>query len=206
MDINELLSKTKYQTFEDLMDDTRYSYSKQKLDLMNISPKGKTILDIWCNAGYLPIRYKQQWAKYVIAIDRDLELITLANWYKEYYWLEDIEFHHQDIFDNFKSKKKFDIITCLSAFHYFNERQPEFFEICHKLLKKGWTLIREWGIAQDDLVKYARWPREDHNPPRFRSDKAMREIAKGFDCIRVGKSVDQPGDNIPRYVYHFQKQ
>lgn len=211
MDINELKSATIYQSYEDLWMDGKNSKSKQKLDALNFDPKWLRILDVWCNTWYFPIRYIQQWAKFVVGIDVDragwagMDVIKLAKEYAKHYWVEDkTQFYIQDIFD-MGLINKFDAITCTSTFHYFRERQEEFFRICTWLLSKDWLIIREWWVPEKSEL-YSRWV--DETPCRFPDKEELTAMGNkaGFDVIFTWKSVDQKGDKIPRYVYHFKKR
>lgn len=210
MDINELKSATIYQSYEDLWMDGKNSKSKQKLDALNFDPKWLRILDVWCNTWYFPIRYSQAGASYVVGIDVDragwagMDVIKLAKGYTKHYWIENIEFHINSIFDELDFTHKFDAISCLSTFHYFRERQEEFFKICNKLLNNGWLIIREWWVPEKSEL-YSRWV--DETPCRFPDKEELTAMWKKewFDVVFTWKSVDQKGDKIPRYVYHFKK-
>ncbi len=207
--IEELKKRTIYQNFEDISWIAKNSRSKEKLDAINFNPKWLTILDVWCNTWYFPIRFSQAWAKHVTWIDVDKKwwawenVIEIANWYKEFYKINNIDFKINSIFDE-EIKWKFDAVTCFSTFHYFRERQEEFFNIVNELLNEWGLLIWEWWLSQDhELEKYSRWV--DEEPCYFPSLERIKEMAKWFEVIYYWKSVDQKWDKIPRFVIHFKK-
>ena len=210
MDINELKKATIYQSFEDLGMEAKNSKSKAKYDCLNIEPKDKVILDVWCNTGYFPIRFCQNGAKFVYWIDVDLswgagmEVIKLAKGYAKHYWIENIDFRIASVFDNLDHiEEKLDIITCTSTFHYFRDLQPKFFEICKNKLKKWGLIIREGGLPEVS-EKYSR--SVDEIPCHFPNEEDLKAMAKGFEVVYKWKSVDQKWDKIARYVLHFKKK
>ena len=209
MKLEELKKATIYQSFEDLGMEAKNSKSAEKYQALNFDPAGKVILDVGCNTGYFPIRFCQNWAKFVYGIDVDLpwgagmEVIKLAKWFAEHYWITNIDFQIHSIFDRLDYLPELDAITCTSTFHYFRDRQPEFFMRCHKLLKQWGELIRE-GWLPEKTKLYSR--SVDEMPCYFPSEEALTTIAVGFELMCKRKSVDQKWDNIPRYVLHFIKK
>lgn len=208
-DISKLKERTIYQNFEDLSPNARNSKSREKLEWLNFNPKWLKILDVWCNTWYFPIRFSQAWAKEVVWIDVDKagwaweNVIEIANWYKEYYKIKNVNFKINSIFDN-EDFWKFDAVTCFSTFHYFREQQEEFFRKVYDMLNEWWLLIWEWWLSQDmDLEKYSRWV--DEEPCYFPSFEKIKEMAKWFEVIFYWRSVDQKWDRIPRFVIHFKK-
>lgn len=208
MKLADLKKQTIYQSFEDLGMEAKNSKSKQKYDALNFDPTGKEILDVGCNTGYFPIRFVQNGAKFVVGIDVDragwagMDVIKLAKWYAEHYWVQDkTAFYINSIFDDLKLWT-FDAITCTSTFHYFREQQPEFFEICYKMLNPWGQIIWEWGLPEKTEI-YSRGV--DEMPCYFPSQEALEAMARGFELVYKWKSVDQKGDKIPRYVLHFNK-
>jgi len=92
------------------------SFLKSEI-LNNIS--GKRVLDIGCNIGQFSFFTKQAGAKYVLGVDiiKNKGFIDLANRIKDFLNL-DVNFKCISTSDNLLLEGKFDIILCMSVYHY----------------------------------------------------------------------------------------
>lgn len=204
-------SKINYQTFNDL-GVVGGSNSNSKFDKLKIENeiKDKIILDIGCNNGWFcfkTINYKRlKGAAWAYGIDINKEAIDVAQIIKNgLYQLHNITFDNIDFFDY---GGKFDIIFCLSTFHYFRERQPEFFDKCYEMLNEGGILVLEAGISEEKegeifVEKYNRF--KDEQPCYYPNRNALLKMSDKFKITYKDDSVNQGGDKIKRFVFHFKK-
>jgi len=205
-EIRDKILKNSYQYFDDLGQIKVNSNSPIKVECLKLPDiKGKRILDVGCNRGYISFKMRKDGAS-VVGIDINLDDLKKASGIKNsIYDVDDVTFYHTDIFD-FNDHCSFDIIVAASVFHYFREDQPRFFEKAYALLKDGGLLILEVGIPSGDeseIIQYKRHP--DEVPCYFPKFKALCDMAKNFKLSYDGDSVNQKGDNIPRKVLHFIK-
>ncbi len=100
--------------------------------------RGKTVLDIGCNAGFYAIEMKRRGADRVVAIDFDQRYLDQAKFAAEV--LEaDIEFYKLTVYDVAKLAEKFDIVIFMGVLYHLR----------HPLL--ALDLIRE-HVAGDLLL------------------------------------------------------
>ena len=100
--------------------------------------RGKTVLDIGCNAGFFAIEMKRRGADRVLAIDFDEAYLTQARFAAEVEGL-DIEFRRMSVYDVAALGETFDIVFFLGVFYHLR----------HPLL--ALDLIHE-HVARDTLV------------------------------------------------------
>ncbi len=79
--------------------------------------KGKTVLDIGCNAGYYSLEMKRRGADRVVAIDSDEGYLAQARFAGEVSDL-DIEFRHLSVYDVAKLEERFDIVLFLGVLYH----------------------------------------------------------------------------------------
>ncbi len=185
-----------YQSFDDK---EGASDSNGKLAALKLPGlKGKSFLDLGCNAGFFCGEALRQGARRVVGIDSSLSFISAAK--KKF---PKAEFLNQS-WDKLPDEK-FDVIIMLSALHYEMNPKKLLREIYNRLSPDG-VFIYEGGIGNSEhqvwievprsvgVVKYPSWP-------LFRDC-----LFEDFAVRRIGRSVNQAGDPLPRYVVHCSRK
>jgi SAM-dependent methyltransferase len=206
----EMRGGTKYQSFEDLGQEAVSPRSSEKLASLHLPPlRGLRVLDVGCNAGYFSIRCRQAGASYVLGIDRSAPDLALATAYRDrVYELDGLDFLHGDALD-LSEERTFDVVLALSVFHYFRDRQREFLAKVERLLEPGGLLVLDCALSEQGgdepfVQRYARAVDGD-DPCHFPNLAALREMTEAFRWERFGRSVDQRGDGLSRFVIHLRK-
>ena len=111
---------------------------------------GKKVLDLACSDGYFSIQSLLNGASYVNGIDLDKLRIEKANFVKNHYNYENIDFNIRDVYNIDLDKEKYDIIMCLGLLH----RIPDMKKLLNKLKKESNILIIETKIldTQEDKI------------------------------------------------------
>lgn len=208
--MDNLRRKTIYQSFED-HGHRGFSKSREKFDRLNLpTVVDKNVLDVGCNAGYFCIKLSEKGAK-CDALDINPKNIDLAEEWATVYNCKNINFHAVDFFD-FEGSKKYDIVICLSTFHFLLDKQQDFFKKVSDLIAPSGLLVLEASLSQsnqesDNFVEAFRrkW---DKIPYNFPNKKTLIKYAEnqGFMVKSFGKSVNQAGDPIPRFIFHFVRK
>lgn len=76
--------------------------------------RGKTVLDIGCNAGFYALEMKRRGASRVVAIDRDARCIEQARFAAGVLGLE-IEFHELNLYRIAELGTRFDLVMCMGV-------------------------------------------------------------------------------------------
>ena len=208
--LSELRPRTTYQCFDDLGQPANNSDSRAKLDALRLPDlSGKCVLDIGCNAGYFSIHCRKRGAARVLGIDTTARDIELASLYRDLiYEIDGIDFEQADVFE-LGSERRFDLVLCLSVFHYFRERQQEFLSRIHRLLEPDGLLVLECGLSAENIerpfVQRAAREVDGGNPCHFPNRAALVEMASGYRLELERPSTRQRGDAIPRSVLHLRK-
>ena len=101
--------------------------------------RGKSVLDIGCNAGFYSIEMKHRGAASVLGIDSDERYLKQARLAAEVTGFDDIEFRCLDVYDVGALGRKFDLVIFMGVFYHLR----------HPLL--ALDLIRE-HVAGDMLL------------------------------------------------------
>jgi tRNA (mo5U34)-methyltransferase len=101
--------------------------------------RGKSVLDIGCNAGFYSIEMKRRGAATVLGIDSDERYLAQARLAAELTGFEDIEFSLLDVYDVAALGRTFDLVIFMGVFYHLR----------HPLL--ALDLIRE-HVAGDMLL------------------------------------------------------
>jgi len=80
--------------------------------------RGKSVLDIGCNAGFYSIEMKRRGAATVLGIDSDERYLAQARLAAELTGFEDIEFRQLDVYDVGALGQKFDVVIFMGVFYH----------------------------------------------------------------------------------------
>lgn len=185
-----------YQSFKDQPGSSKSSEKFAKLRLP-ASLRGKRVLDLGCNQGFFCFEAKRRGAARVVGIDVSRKWIVAA---RERAAAEnlDIEFEIGDFQD---AKGEFDYILFLSAIHY--SRHPKaVLRHAYDLLAPNGVLVLECGLIDGFAHRMGRALRAI-DERYFPSMELLRDDWLDIFAVRsVGQSVPQPGDPVPRRVFH----
>ncbi len=209
--LEDLTKRTTYQFYSDLGQKTFNSNTAEKIKKAKMPTlKGKTILDIGCNAGYMSNTFARDKAKAVHGIDVRRISVSIASQYNNvFYQSPNVKFYHIDVYD-FKPEEKIDIIYASSVFHYFREKQDYFFEHAHNIMSKNGLMVIEIELYEEKTdspytYKYKRGV--DDSPCHFPNQKMLEKMIKGkFEVKSKELSVSQKGSKLNRYFFHLLKK
>jgi SAM-dependent methyltransferase len=169
---------------------------------------GKRVLDLGCNYGFFCFEILDRGAKEVVGIDTDASAIAAAKERATLLGVTDrVRFVHSH-WDEF-SETGFDLILLLSALHYAKDQPALLRNIASMLNKEGlfileggmlpnakrdWTAIIRGKPPYTDMVEY---------PNKI---EMFRILSEKFAFRVAGPSVLQPGDLVPRFVFHCRKK
>lgn len=101
--------------------------------------RGKSVLDIGCNAGFYSMEMKRRGAAYVLGVDADEHYLAQARFVSEALGYTDVEFRHLSVYDIALIGRRFDLVIFMGVFYHLR----------HPLL--ALDLIRE-HVAGDMLL------------------------------------------------------
>ena len=182
-----------YQSFDEEKGD---SNSAAKLACLKLPDDlaGKTVLDIGCNEGYFVREALRRGATRAVGIDMSPDLIAKAK-----ARVPEGEFHTMSWWDF--GTEKFDYILFLSAIHYESKQRKLLTKLSYNL-NPGGTLVLECGLVPERSEEWKLVNRHD-GVFRFPTYGYLENVLLGSYSTRViGKSVDQPGAPLGRYVLH----
>ncbi|MFW7379733.1 MAG: class I SAM-dependent methyltransferase [Oligoflexus sp.] len=184
---------TQYQSFPDIKGN---SNSFAKLSKLRIPPlTGKSFLDIGCNAGFFCGYAKFDGATKSIGLDRSKKSITQA---KQRF--PDCEFLART-WDQLP-EGSYDTILLASALHYAQDQEKLIHRIMERLTPDG-VFILEVGAVSSNKQEWVEVKRSIDQRV-FPTTAMLQAILKNYVWKRIGYSVMQDGDPIPRYVYHIR--
>lgn len=154
---------------------------------------GYRVLDIGCNEGFFAIECKRRGAAEVIGIDKSDNAIEIAKTRAG-----DIDFRRQSWAH--LPEGPFDLILLLSTLHYERSPQDLLRRIADNLSTEG-LLILECGATQEqhNTIRWTQRKGVVHHPTL---NLLKTQWLKPFSFSQLGRSVDQPGDPVPRWVFH----
>lgn len=196
---------SQYQSFEP---GAGSSDSFGKLEALKLPDMaGKRFLDLGCNHGFFCFAALERGASEVVGVDRDPKAIEAATARARHLGVEDKARFLNLSWDDFH-EDDFDVVILLSALHYAKDQQAMLAKIAGLLKpdglfvleggaianpKNNWTSIIRGRPPHTDMVEYP--------TPRHMFDM----LSEHFAPRDKGKSVMQPGDMIPRHVWHCPK-
>ena len=180
------------------------SNSQGKWNAMHIAEaeiKGARVLDLGCNEGFFIEKFLEMGAETATGVDKDTILLRRARKripnanFVDAFWDDFLEAQADD---------SFDLIIMLSAIHY----SPNYHEILRKINRvlspKGVVYLEGSvsGYRTNFLVPVDRGSGASADTVyHFTSESFSRILSDQFTVRYVNRSVDQPGDPIPRHMY-----
>jgi tRNA (mo5U34)-methyltransferase len=123
--------------------------------------RGKSVLDVGCNAGFYSMEMKRRGAARVVAIDSDEGYLAQGRFAAEVSGYEDIEFRRMSVYDVGALGEKFDIVLFLGVLYHLR----------HPLL--ALDLLHEH--ATRDLLVFQSLMRGDADTREFEGDYPFSE-------------------------------
>ena len=163
----------------------------QALRIQNL--KGKSLLHIGCNEGFFCNKARELGASRVVGIDKSKQAIEEAK--KRF---PDLDFRCQSW--DILPEGKFDFILFLSDINYEKD-QKSLFDRIRLALNRGGKLVLECGVIPRDDSRWVRVDRGDDSVLFPTQGMLERYLLKDFALRCCGRSVQQGGDPINRYVY-----
>lgn len=157
--------------------------------------RGKSLLDLGCNEGFFCAEAVRQGASRVVGIDFKQTFIESAR--RRCPEATFIQATWWDIPD-----EKFDCILFLSGIHYEPEQKKLLRKLREHLAPDG-VLVLECGVFVEGGVRAWRSVKRWDGVRRYPTmDLLKRDLLEGYAVRPAGRSVDQKGDPVPRYVFH----
>jgi SAM-dependent methyltransferase len=170
--------------------------SLQKLMAMRLPTLvGRSFLDVGCNEGFFCGYAKFEGAQRVVGLDKSAVFIARAR-----QRFPDCEFLEQG-WDHLP-KGPFDVILLASALHYADDQAL----LIHNLMKEvapDGTLVLELGVHPKHGSEWVNVKRSI-DERLFPTLGKLEEVLESYAWKRVSPSVAQPGDPIPRFVFHIR--
>jgi SAM-dependent methyltransferase len=183
-----------YQDFGDGKHDSKSTEKLKAIHLPN-DLTGKRVLDVGCNEGFFCQEALRRGASYVLGIDANNDIIQKAR-----VRVPGAKFQTSSWWNI--ADEQFDLIIFLSAIHYEKD-QKALLNFLKTRLKPDGVLILECGVVRND------WDEKWHAVERhdgfisFPSwSLLVNQLLENFAVRDIGRSVAQPGDPVPRYVFH----
>ena len=82
------------------------------------SLRGKTVLDVGCNAGFYSMEMKRRGASRVVGIDSDDRYLAQARFAAQVNGFEDLEFRNLDVYDVAALGEKFDLVIFMGVLYH----------------------------------------------------------------------------------------
>lgn len=156
---------------------------------------GKTFLDVGCNTGFFCGWAAFQNAAYVKGVDSNTKFIALAQ-----KWFPSCSFSCTPW--DALGPQQYDIVLHLSALHYAHDQQWMVDELMRHVKTDG-LLVLEVGIAPGTQNAFVEVQRAI-DTRFFPTEEKFHSMLEKYVFKRIGESVRQGGDPLPRYVYHVQ--
>lgn len=131
--------------------------------------RGKTVLDIGCNAGFYSMEMKRRGAARVIALDSDPKYLAQARFAAQVNGF-DIEFHQLSVYDVAKLGEKFDIVIFMGVLYHL--RHPLLaLDLIHEHVAGNLLLFQSMQRGSDKVEPvqedYHFWKTDIFNQPTF---------------------------------------
>ncbi len=124
--------------------------------------RGRTVLDVGCNAGFYSIEMKKRGADLVVAIDYDEEYLAQARFAAEVSGVE-IEFHRMSVYEVARLGRRFDLVFFMGVLYHLR----------HPLL--ALDVLHEYAVG--DMLVFQSLLRGNPEVDRIDSDYPFTERA-----------------------------
>lgn len=180
-----------YQSFGDTRGDSD-SYGKlQAIKLPDL--RGKSFLDVGCNAGYFCNAALLAGAGRVVGIDASLKDIEVA---RANFPAATFHAGNWDVLP----EGEFDVVILLSALHYAEDQTQLIERLMSKVARNG-LLVLEVGVAPGVSAEWVATKRAI-DTRLFPTMAQMQKLLERYTYRLIGRSVNQAGDPNPRFVFH----
>lgn len=183
-----------YQSFDDQIGDSDSKYKWRQLRLPEKLLREKRILDLGCNEGYFCREALMQGAASILGIDTNPEVINRAR-----VRVPDANFMCGTWWNI--PNDQFDVIFFLSAIHYEEEQQLLLDKLAGHLSDNG-VLILECGVGEGPEEQWKSYQRHDGSLRFPTRTHLLNSLLRKYAVTEMGRSVDQSGDPVPRFVFH----
>lgn len=176
------------------------SDSTGKLGVIHLPDlNGKRFLDLGCNEGFFCGEALRQGATRVVGIEKNAKFVAAARaLYPEAEFLEQT----WDTLPN----EQFDVIIMLSALHYEKQPRDLMKRIYDRLAPDGLFILENGCVMAGNQKCWIEVPRAV-GVVKYPTLPLLRDhILEDFAPRLVGRSVNQAGDPLPRYVFHCRKK
>ncbi len=189
-----------YQTFPGEAGDSSSEKKFKSLQCPDFT--GKSVLDVGCNEGYFCFKAAEQGAVRVLGLDQNSGFIEAARTRLQQSRYSEglVEFLHQSW--NHLPDEKFDMIFLLSALHYASDQAALIQSLTDHLTPTG-VLILECGIIHEEHSDFVETTRAI-DKVYFPTFGKIKEMFDGYAWKRIGPSISQAGDPVPREVFHIR--
>jgi tRNA (mo5U34)-methyltransferase len=131
--------------------------------------RGRTVLDIGCNAGFYSIEMKRRGADRVLGIDCDAEYLAQARFAGEVSGLE-IEFQNLSVYDVGSLGEKFDLVLFMGVLYHL--RHPLLaLDLIHEHVSQDMLVFQSLQRGSTDVDPlendYAFWEKDHFDSPGY---------------------------------------
>jgi protein-L-isoaspartate O-methyltransferase len=159
---------------------------------------GLSLLDVGCNEGYFCQEAWRRGAMHVVGMDRNSKFIDQARERDSR-----TDYRIMDFAEVPSLNERFDVILLLSALHYAADPEQLLCDLMRLLTSEG-LLILECGVAPGTEARWVSVERVDDVVRHPTYPMLLRSLNQA-SVRRLGVSVEQPGDPVPRQVFHVRR-
>jgi len=188
-------SATQYQSFPQNPGDSDSLLKLKALRLPALAHK--SFLDVGCNEGFFCGYALFDGANRVVGIDASAAFVSraCARFPKAEFLCQ-----QWDVLP----AEKFDVILLASALHYATDQAALIHRLMQSLGPDG-TLVLELGVADGDAAQWVQVER-GRDTRSFPTWSQLAQILQPYAWKTLGKSVNQSGDPVPRFVVHVAQR
>ncbi len=165
-----------------------------------------TVLDMACNHGYFSVEAAFYGAKKVVGVDLRTENIAKANFLKNYFQVENVQFRVQNVYD-LDPSEKFDVVYNLGLFYHITDPyllMQHTYDMCEKFAVIDSIMHKEpvsafLQMVNKDISSHSEGDYVVELHPTYR---AMIDLmhAVGFKDVKEVVAIDD-GNRVPHPLY-----